>query len=255
MITIMYTIYKHTNLNNRKAYVGFTSSSMEERWIEHCYNALVYGSEYAFHRAIRKYGADCWTHEVLEVHPSKEKGASAEIRLIKEHKTYTCDYPDHGYNMTLGGESSKGLVWTLEQRIGHRGANSTHAKLTREEVLTMKRAFIGGMSQPELQIAFGVAQSNVSRIIRGITYPDIKLSPEEQDALQKMLHQRLHEKDRFVKDETRLKASINRSGAGNGMFGRNGANNPNFGSKRSEATRQLLREKALLREARKRLAT
>ena len=67
----MYVVYKHTNEINQKAYIGWTSLSIDERWHSHCYNAKN-KSQYAFHRAILKYGTDGWKHQILEVHSSKE---------------------------------------------------------------------------------------------------------------------------------------------------------------------------------------
>jgi hypothetical protein len=247
----MFTVYKHTCLTNGKAYVGWTSLSLEERWIQHCYFAT-YGSKYAFHRAIRKYGTDCWTHEVLEEHASAFEAKQAEVRLIAQHSTYTKD--GCGYNMTLGGDGAPGYVPTLEQRIAHRGPNSATAKLTTLDVVNMKLAYLSGATQYELASQFGVKQSNVSRILRGITYVDIRLSEVDETRIQTLLSQRNREKRKFVKASTRSKVSINRSGAGNGMFGKTGELSPNFGSRRSKASRQLMREKALQREAKRREA-
>ena len=49
----MYIIYKHT-FENRKAYVGLTKHSMEERLEVHI-KAAQSGSPFLFHKALRKY--------------------------------------------------------------------------------------------------------------------------------------------------------------------------------------------------------
>ncbi len=213
MITTMYTVYKHTNLNNGKAYVGWTSLSVDKRWKDHCYTAF-YGSEYAFHRAIRKYGVSCWEHEILETHPSEQDAKSAEIRLIAEHKTFMHLYPNKGYNMTLGGEGVMGLRWTLEKRILHSGINSKLSKLTTDDILAMRRSFIGGMSQNELADMFYVSQPLVSCILNLKKYADIRLSDDEEAMLK---HKLIHNKRT-----------------------RKGVDNPHFGLKRSEAARHKM---------------
>lgn len=251
VVNTIFIVYKHTNLINGKAYIGWTSFSQEKRWNDHCYSATN-KSKYVFHKAIRKYGTSCWIHEILETHDIQECAKLAEIRLIKKHQTYIIDYPNNGYNMTSGGDGTSGYKPSLAQRIGHRGSNSPSAKLTHEEVLCLKRAYLTGTSQRELTKQFNITQSSISRILSGKTYSDIKLSFVEEAIIRKLCFDHVKDKRKFVKESTRKKVSINRSGVGNGMFGKLGQNNPNFGTKRSEASKQLMREKAIQREMKKR---
>jgi len=242
-----YVVYRHINLINDKSYIGFTSFSLEKRWNDHCYFAFN-GSKYAFHRAIRKYGKQCWAGEILKICHTKNEAKAFEIESIIKYKTYTGIKNCLGYNMTLGGEGSNGYIMSLEQRKLLRGTNSARAKLSVNDVISIKQKYILGVSQYDLATEFNIKQSNVSRILSHKTYVDVMLSGEEELKIETMLHDKIHNKIKFVKDSTRKKVSINRRGSKNGMYGKTGIDNPNFGKKRTEASKQLMREKALLRK-------
>lgn len=104
--------------NDGKAYVGLTNKTIEDRWIEHC-QASDRGVFSKFYNAIRKYGKDNWSHEVL-VETDANNANEAEIKMISEYDTL-----NNGYNMTSGGDGIKGLTRSEEhkRKIGeaHRG--------------------------------------------------------------------------------------------------------------------------------------
>ena len=56
-----YYIYKHTNKTNGKSYIGQTSN-IKSRWRESSYK-----NNRKFYNALKKYGWDNFTHEILEV--------------------------------------------------------------------------------------------------------------------------------------------------------------------------------------------
>lgn len=107
-----YVIYKHTNEHNNKSYIGKTIRTMESRW-----NAHVRGSEdpsptSIFHRSIKKYGIDCWKHEVLEEGVGDNNLiAKQEMYWISKYDTFV-----NGYNMTKGGEGLCGYTQTDKQK-------------------------------------------------------------------------------------------------------------------------------------------
>jgi group I intron endonuclease len=119
-----YVVYKHTNRANGKAYIGWSSLTMEERWKWHCYDAVTARDSFVFHAAIRKHGSEAWNHEVLEICVSEAAAKLAEIRLITEHKTFRFEHPDKGYNMTRGGDGVSGLTWSAERRKRCSGENA-----------------------------------------------------------------------------------------------------------------------------------
>lgn len=94
----MYLVYKHTNKINRKAYIGITSQSPEQRWGK---NGTGYISSPHFYSAIQKYGWDNFEHEILLTELTKEEACQKEQELIKEFNTLNREY---GYNSTSGGE-------------------------------------------------------------------------------------------------------------------------------------------------------
>src|SRR4051812_11349941 len=91
-----YYIYKATNLINSKSYIGFTRS-LRDRKYQH-ENSARKGSGFAFHAAIRKYGSENFSWEILYCGWDKRYMLEAiEPGFIEYYD------PDlvtgHGYNM------------------------------------------------------------------------------------------------------------------------------------------------------------
>lgn len=103
-----YCIYKHTNKLNGKIYIGMTCD-IEERWGP---NGIHYTSDkYSlFGRAIKKYGWDAFTHEILESGLTWDEANEREIFYIAKYKCNVVRYPElnAGYNLTDGGCGTKG---------------------------------------------------------------------------------------------------------------------------------------------------
>lgn len=60
-------IYKITNNVNQKIYIGKTSTSIEERWKNHCKDSKAETKEKRpLYSAIRKYGIECFSIEQIE---------------------------------------------------------------------------------------------------------------------------------------------------------------------------------------------
>lgn len=96
-------IYKITNQINQKCYIGQTIKSASIRWKEHQQHA--FGShkndqDKALYRAIRKYGLENFTFEVvqdgIETYEELDK---AEIYWIHYFNSFV-----NGYNSTFGGQ-------------------------------------------------------------------------------------------------------------------------------------------------------
>jgi group I intron endonuclease len=111
-------IYLVTNKANGKQYVGKTTKTLDERKKGHIYEASS-GSRYAFHLAIRKWGEDNFTWQIIEECSSEEQLNIAEMSHIERLGTY-----GRGYNMTLGGEGKLGWqpseetrdIWSKQRR-------------------------------------------------------------------------------------------------------------------------------------------
>ena len=94
-------IYKITCKETQKIYIGQTNVTIQERWKNHCKTAFLpsHGDyNFAFHRAIRKYGVENFIIEQIE-ECSAEKLAEREKFWILFYNSY-----NEGYNSTLGGD-------------------------------------------------------------------------------------------------------------------------------------------------------
>ncbi|MBV5310899.1 NUMOD3 domain-containing DNA-binding protein [Chromatium okenii] len=134
------TVYKHTCTITGKSYVGYTGKSVENRWRQHVTSSANQSArdyDTHFHRAIRKYGTDCWGTEILEWVASELAAQQAECKWIEQLEPQ--------YNMTKGGEGTIGLKWSEESRIRasenayertpeHRKAQADRLELCREKI-------------------------------------------------------------------------------------------------------------------------
>ncbi len=90
-------IYKATNLINGKVYIGQTIKPLRKRKSNHAYDAKN-GSNLYFHKALRKYGIDSFTWQVVCICPN--------MNLLNEQEKYYIllyNSMDKGYNLTNGG--------------------------------------------------------------------------------------------------------------------------------------------------------
>lgn len=111
----MYVIYKATSQTTGKSYVGYTSN-LKKRMYRHRWYAETDRSNTHFHRAIRKYGWDDFSWQVLEEVACEE--------LAKERESYHITLGE-SYNMTEGGEGTSGFSKTPWNK------GKTHSKETK----------------------------------------------------------------------------------------------------------------------------
>lgn len=98
----IYKIYKCTNVNNGKTYIGFTNKQLEKRIIEHN-SASRNGSDYLLHKAIRKHGKNSFNWEcIFESFDKNYILSEMENYFIIENRSYF--ETGLGYNMTFGGQ-------------------------------------------------------------------------------------------------------------------------------------------------------
>ena len=111
-------IYKITNLVNGKVYIG-QSVDIYKRWKSHkwsSYNKNCSDYDNILHRAFRKYGEDKFSFEIIE-ECSEEELNEKEIYYIKEYNSYVKNESANGYNLTIGGDGTRGRVVTEEQLV------------------------------------------------------------------------------------------------------------------------------------------
>ena len=102
----MIGIYKIENLINNKKYIG-QSINIQDRWYHHRIISLGDTESYKLnqgliHRAIKKYGIENFSFEVIEECTTNELDEK-EIYWIAYYHTYIEDPLCHGYNLTPGG--------------------------------------------------------------------------------------------------------------------------------------------------------
>lgn len=106
---IIYTIYKSVNTINGKIYIGF-DSNWPNRMAVHKSSYKKY--DYKFYRAIRKYGWKNFEWSIL--YQSKDKEHTKDVMenyFINEYDSF-----NNGYNSTLGGEGTFGMILSEESR-------------------------------------------------------------------------------------------------------------------------------------------
>ena len=101
-------IYRITNTLNSKIYVGQTVHGLLYRWGQHKRNALNYNIGYPLYRAIRKYGIENFTVELIDLADSVEESNAKEIFWIENLNCYIED--KMGYNLTRGGHNRDNLA-------------------------------------------------------------------------------------------------------------------------------------------------
>lgn len=98
-----WTIYCHIHRESGRRYVGLTKATWRQRWNRHVYSAKRGKGSPGFSHfanAIRKYGKDAFSHEVLEVCHSLEEANGREQYWIDLYDTRN---PLRGFNLAPGG--------------------------------------------------------------------------------------------------------------------------------------------------------
>jgi len=91
-------IYKITNKNDGKFYIGQTTKSLEQRFSSHC---KICSKCTKLSRAIQKYGKENFTIEIIEICNDMESLNKREEYWIKKTKAI-----ENGYNLMTGGRNS-----------------------------------------------------------------------------------------------------------------------------------------------------
>lgn len=150
----MIGIYKIKNLINGKVYIG-QSQNISQRWVAHRsrpFNSNATQYDCPLYRAIRKYGLDNFSFEVLE-ETTKDKLNEREIYWIAKFNSNDSIY---GYNLTSGGEAITNSILTLEQ------VHEIYDLLSQ----TTK-------TQEEIAKIYGISQRSISGINTGQTWVEI----------------------------------------------------------------------------------
>ena len=140
----MIGIYKITNRINQKAYIG-QSVNIEKRWSRHKRSIQI--QDYPLYRAMRKYGLEQFSFEVLE---------ETLVSELDKRECYWIDFyqtalREKGYNLTLGGGGSGGQFLSLEDVL--------------EIDDYLKNTFLNNQ---EIASIYGVSENTISGINTGL---------------------------------------------------------------------------------------
>ena len=164
-------IYCYTNKVNNKKYIGQTNN-IERRKKQHLQDSLHNYDEarykQVFHSAIRKYGIDNFTFEILEECSNRQMANTQENFWINYYNTMT----PNGYN------NSEGKI------VGVRKYNSI---LEQEQLQLLIQDLQNNVSMKEIAKTYGISYSYVSDINNGsrlkqanLTYP-LQKNREDDD--------------------------------------------------------------------------
>lgn len=155
-------IYKYTNLINGMVYIGQTKQTLEQRDYNHL--RQINDNTY-FHRALKKYGRNNFSLELVE--------DNIPFSDLDEKEKYYINYFDSfyttgkGYNLTQGGQWGSGT-----QKLTIKQADEI-----KEKIKNTEKSFI------EIGEEYGVTSYCISDINRGRTFHDnsiiypIRLAP------------------------------------------------------------------------------
>ena len=172
----MIGIYRITNLINGKCYIG-QSINIEKRWKDHqivATNPNDNGYNYPLYKAIRKYGQENFSWEVIE---------ECDQNLLDEREVFWISYYDsynNGYNQTLGGNN-------IPSEVRWSKLSKDQVKKIKEKLLTQKYTL------ERLSKEYQVHRDTIRDINNGWTWIEERL----QYPLYISNNSPLHEKKKF----------------------------------------------------------
>lgn len=126
-----YTVYKHI-CPNGKIYIGITSNPLWQRFKNgRGYESQLFGS------AIKKYGWENISHEILFSNLVKSEAEEKEIELIEKHQSTNIKY---GYNVDVGGNAGRKLSARTKQKISEKKKG---VKKSAESIEKQRQKMIG----------------------------------------------------------------------------------------------------------------
>lgn len=123
----VWTIYCHTHVESGRRYIGLTKLTLLRRWNQHLQKAkgLTKVSRSHFWNAIRAYGKDAFSHEIIEVCTDLDVANMAEDCWIELFDTRN---PERGFNVAKGGSHTPHPIRNPWDRPGYRERNTAASK-------------------------------------------------------------------------------------------------------------------------------
>lgn len=149
-------IYKFTNLKNGKTYIR-KSINLEARYKAHKRNHLnpnLTDYNTKFYRALRKYGFDSFSYEILE---SSMQFSNQELNEKEKYYIKLYNAINNGYNIQQGGENT-----------------GVSRKLTNEQIIEIKELIKNNeITFQEIAMQFNVSDGLISMINSGTAWSSI----------------------------------------------------------------------------------
>lgn len=132
---IFILIYKITNTINNKIYVGKTTTSLKQRFNEHCKFAKLNKHSTHLANAIRKYGKENFKIEKID-----EANSISELNLKEKYWIKRLDAVNSGYNLTAGGDGGNTYECKTDEemndiknkiRVSKMSGDNPHSKLVK----------------------------------------------------------------------------------------------------------------------------
>lgn len=156
----IWTVYKHTCLDNNKVYIGITSQQPASlRW---GVNGRNYSLTTRFGCAIKSHGWDRFSHELLFENLTKEEACKKEIELITFYESQDKNY---GYNILAGGDAPT-IPDTIRQKMSKAmlgNKNGAHP-CSEEAKLKISKAQIGKVVSAETRQRQSIAAKKRKRV-------------------------------------------------------------------------------------------
>lgn len=128
----MHYLYRITNVLNGKVYIGQTVNE-KFRWIAHKSYAKQENPVQYVHRAMKKYGVENFTYEVIAQCLTQKDADGTEERLIEQ---YNSQGHERGYNIARGGNHAwnAGLSPELQPMYGKHHSEESKKKISKSNL-------------------------------------------------------------------------------------------------------------------------
>lgn len=176
----MYTIYKYTNKENQKVYIGQTSTTLDQRAQT---NGNNYRGSRRFYNAIKKYSWESFVPEVLAITDSIEEANKLEIDYIHQYNSTDDRY---GYNIQTGGnnhtvsdETRRIISQKASERYKDKTKNPMYGKKHTDKAKEKQSACKRGENNP----MYGTTWTETQRRLCGTKGKTLNISDERRNEL------------------------------------------------------------------------
>lgn len=141
-------VYKTTNTVNNKIYVGLHSTNkIEDNYL---------GSGFILKSALKKYGKDKFSREVLYIYHTRQEARTKEAQIVDKE---FCDRLDT-YNLTIGGMGVEDQTGSKNHRYGKVALNAKKVKAIHKD-----GTIVLANSIEELSRHISISRGNIRNLI------------------------------------------------------------------------------------------